>query len=97
MTSAFENRAMHTARVRGVVHDHDFGHYIISMMLDAISVSGADRSLTQASTTARGIPYTTHDDSASVRICPPVALMYADPITPSSPIPVITTPSTRAP
>ena len=43
------------------------------------------------------MPYTTQDDSASVTIAPPCALMCAAPSRPSLPIPVMTTPSTRPP
>ena len=67
------------------------------MMAFAISSNVALRSLNEASATARGIPYTTHEDSDSVTIRPPCALMCAEPSRPSVPIPVMTTPSTRDP
>ena len=54
-------------------------------------------SLSPASTTERGMPYTTQVSSASVRIQPPCALIHAAPSRPSLPMPVMTTPSIRAP
>ena len=54
-------------------------------------------SLSPASTTERGIPYTTQLSSDSVRMRPPAALIQADPSRPSDPMPVMTTPSTRPP
>ena len=63
------------------------------MMAAVIRSSGTASSLSPASTTERGIPYTTHVSSASVRIAPPRALIQAAPSRPSAPIPVITTPA----
>ena len=54
--------------------------------------NGTASSLRPASATARGIPYTTHVSSASVRIAPPRALIQPAPSSPSLPIPVMSTP-----
>ena len=67
------------------------------MIATAIRSRGTLASLNPASITERGIPYTTHVASASVSTVPPRALIQAAPSRPSAPIPVITTPSVRAP
>ena len=50
-----------------------------------------------ASTTTRGMPYTTQDSADSVSTCPPAARMARAPASPSSPMPVSTTPTAAAP
>ena len=54
-----------------------------SMIAAANRSSGTASSLSPASTTDRGIPYTTHVSSASVSTAPPRALIHAAPSRPS--------------
>ena len=51
-------------------------------MACAIWLSGSWRSLSPASSTARGIPYTTQLASLSVNTSPPCALIHAAPSRP---------------
>ncbi|AGA56653.1 hypothetical protein Theco_0432 [Thermobacillus composti KWC4] len=70
-------------------------HYKNDIMLENMAGSAACASESPASCTTFGMPYTTHDSSASVSTRPPCAFTRRHPSSPSWPMPVSTTASIR--
>src|SRR3954464_10512863 len=97
IASRFEDVAHAAARQPRVVDEQDLCLHTRSSSVSASPSSAIAPSLNPASTIDRGMPYTTQLCSASVITVPPFALIQAAPSRPSAPMPVITSPSTRAP
>ena len=96
-SGSFQNLPEAAARESRIVDDQHSGRHMRSRIAAVNRSSRTASSLSPASTTDRGIPYTMHVSSASVSTAPPRALIQAAPSRPSAPIPVITTAKTRSP